>query len=126
MAQVCVTCGAQYPKPEQGCKICEDERQYVASGGQKWAERTDLLVDHKNIIKEEEPGITGIGTEPSFAIGQRALLIQTGVISRSRPSHKVAAFLSSLPTYAYMIISYRCILTEVDRAIGMTICFLCP
>ena len=33
---------------------------------------------HKNVCKEEEPGVMGIGTEPSFAIGQRALLIRTG------------------------------------------------
>ena len=28
------------------------------------------------MIREEEPGLTGIGTEPSFAIGQRALLVE--------------------------------------------------
>ena len=30
-----------------------------------------------SIVKEEEPCLTGIGTEPSFAIGQRAQLVQT-------------------------------------------------
>lgn len=30
-----------------------------------------------NTLKEYEPGLTGIGTEPSFAIGERALLVQT-------------------------------------------------
>jgi glyoxylase-like metal-dependent hydrolase (beta-lactamase superfamily II) len=30
-----------------------------------------------NLIKDEEPGLTGIGTEPAFAIGQRSLLVQT-------------------------------------------------
>lgn len=78
MTPVCVTCGAQYTIQVSGCKICEDERQYVASGGQKWIDSKDLQQEHQNIIKEEEPHITGIGTEPSFAIGQRALLIQTG------------------------------------------------
>ena len=33
---------------------------------------------HENVWKEEEAGVIGIGTQPSFAIGQRALLIQTG------------------------------------------------
>jgi glyoxylase-like metal-dependent hydrolase (beta-lactamase superfamily II) len=32
---------------------------------------------HQNVIKQEEPGLTGIATQPSFAIGQRALLVQT-------------------------------------------------
>jgi hypothetical protein len=78
MTQVCVTCGAQFPEPVSACKICEDDRQYVAAAGQKWIDRDDLHGKHKNITREEEPGVTGIGTEPSFAIGQRALLIQTG------------------------------------------------
>jgi hypothetical protein len=30
-----------------------------------------------NIFKEHEPGLIGIGTEPKFAIGQRALLVKT-------------------------------------------------
>ena len=30
---------------------------------------------HANRIEELEPGLVGIGTEPSFAIGQRALLV---------------------------------------------------
>jgi hypothetical protein len=29
-----------------------------------------------NVLKEEEPGLIGIGTQPSFAIGQRALLLR--------------------------------------------------
>jgi hypothetical protein len=33
--------------------------------------------DFHNVFKEYEPGLTGIGTEPIFAIGQRALLLQT-------------------------------------------------
>lgn len=32
------------------------------------------------MLKEEEPCVLGIGTEPSFANGNRALLIQTGAL----------------------------------------------
>jgi len=32
---------------------------------------------YHNVIREQEPHLIGIGTEPSFAIGQRALLVQT-------------------------------------------------
>src|SRR5205823_1967696 len=32
---------------------------------------------HRNVIRRLEPGLHGIGTEPSFAIGQRALVVQS-------------------------------------------------
>ena len=37
----------------------------------------DLAVAHAVVVREEEPGLFGIGIEPSVAIGQRALLVQT-------------------------------------------------
>jgi len=36
-----------------------------------------LQRSHQNLVKAQGPGITGIGTTPKFAIGQRALLVQT-------------------------------------------------
>ncbi len=36
-----------------------------------------MHTEHSNVIKLIEPNLTGIGTQPSFAIGQRALLVQT-------------------------------------------------
>ena len=36
-----------------------------------------LQNDHHNRIQEEAPRLVGIGTEPEFAIGQRALLLQS-------------------------------------------------
>jgi hypothetical protein len=75
---VCETCGTQFPPsaaPPAGCPICLDERQYVGAGGQRWTTPAALRADHVNAIREQEPGLTGIGTEPSFAIGQRALLV---------------------------------------------------
>lgn len=77
---MCKTCGTQFAASERApaqCAICEDERQYVGWQGQQWTTLDDLQADHHNIIKMEEPGLTGIGTQPSFAIGQRALLVQT-------------------------------------------------
>jgi hypothetical protein len=35
----------------------------------------ELQGEHRNRIEEQEPGLAGIGTDPSFAIGQRALLV---------------------------------------------------
>ncbi|HEY3765635.1 MAG TPA: hypothetical protein VGL44_10805 [Gaiellales bacterium] len=77
-AFICVTCGTQYPPAAAapaGCPICLDERQYVGNDGQRWTTMATLAAGHRNRIEELEPGLTGIGTEPRFAIGQRALLV---------------------------------------------------
>jgi hypothetical protein len=78
-AFVCVTCGTQYPPsaaPPEHCPICEDERQYVGLNGQKWTTREAMQGRHKNTIKEEEPNLFSINTEPGFGIGQRAFLVR--------------------------------------------------
>lgn len=77
---ICVTCGvehAQSERPPESCAICDDERQYVGWGGQQWMSMAELARDHVTVVREEEPGLVGVGTEPAFAIGQRALLVQT-------------------------------------------------
>ena len=79
-AFICVTCGTQYPPsntPPARCQICEDDRQYVNWQGQQWTAMDQLGSGHRNVFRDEEPGLTGIRTEPEFAIGQRALLVQT-------------------------------------------------
>jgi hypothetical protein len=79
-AHICVTCGAQYPpsaEPPATCAICLDERQYVARTGQEWTTPAALRAAHTADIRAEEPGLTGIGSKPDFAIGQRALLLET-------------------------------------------------
>ncbi len=78
-AFICTTCGTQYPPsdaPPSGCAICEDARQYVNPLGQSWTTMEALRRTHRNAYGEIEPGLLGIGTEPSFAIGQRALLLR--------------------------------------------------
>jgi glyoxylase-like metal-dependent hydrolase (beta-lactamase superfamily II) len=77
---ICITCGTQYPasdSPPAHCPICEDERQYINSKGQQWTMLEAMRADHHNVFRTEEPGLIGIGTEPKFAIGQRALLVQS-------------------------------------------------
>jgi hypothetical protein len=77
---ICTTCGTQYEasvEPPKSCPICEDERQFVNWNGQEWTTLADLQRSHQNLFKPQGPGITGIGTTPKFAIGQRALLVQT-------------------------------------------------
>ena len=77
---ICVTCGTQFAQTAQApehCPICEDERQYVGHDGQQWTTLSTLKQDHHNNIKLLEDMLYGIGTEPKFAIGQRALLVQS-------------------------------------------------
>ena len=75
---ICVTCGVQHSTTTSGCKICEDERQYVGWDGQQWTDLPDMrTAGFSNRIEELEPGLWGIGTEPQFAIGQRSLLVTT-------------------------------------------------
>ena len=76
---LCTTCGTQFPESDaapEACPICQDERQYVPPEGQHWTTLEELRASHRVEIREEEPGLNGIGVEPSFAIGQRALLVQ--------------------------------------------------
>jgi len=77
---ICVTCGTQFPasvEPPTHCPICEDERQYIGQNGQQWTTLAALRKTHQNSIREHEANLTGIGTEPRFAIGQRALLLHS-------------------------------------------------
>ncbi len=78
---ICVTCGSQFAQsqePPPQCPICLDQRQYIGHQGQQWTTLGKMQQDgYHTIIQQEESHLTGIGTTPSFAIGQRALLIQT-------------------------------------------------
>jgi len=78
---ICVRCGVQYPEsesPPEQCPICEDDRQYLGPNGQEWTTMEELRDEgYQNEFRSIEPGVTGISTAPEFAIGQRAILIQT-------------------------------------------------
>jgi len=77
---ICVTCGTQYPaaaaEPAR-CPICEDARQYVPVTGQRWTTLPALRATHNNVFRRYEEGLYAIGTQPAFAIGQRAWLLRT-------------------------------------------------
>ena len=79
-AFVCATCGAQFPPSVEApseCTICCDSRQFIGLDGQQWTTPEELAHTHHNIIQQEEPGLYSIHTEPHFAIGQRAFVLQT-------------------------------------------------
>jgi glyoxylase-like metal-dependent hydrolase (beta-lactamase superfamily II) len=75
---ICETCGIQYAEsaePPDRCVICEDPRQYVGWDGQRWTTLEELRASHRADIREDH-GLLGIGCSPSFAIGQRALVVE--------------------------------------------------
>ena len=80
-AYICRTCGVQQAESEEPpshCAICDDERQYVPPGGQRWVTLAGLRGEGRRIeVRDLEPGLTGIGANPTVGIGQRALLVQT-------------------------------------------------
>jgi glyoxylase-like metal-dependent hydrolase (beta-lactamase superfamily II) len=77
---ICVQCGVQFSQtaePPPRCPICKDERQFVRHDGQQWTTLQEVGLHHYNRFEEEALQLLGIGTEPEFAIGQRALLVQS-------------------------------------------------
>lgn len=76
---ICVTCGTQYPdsvEPPAHCPICTDVRQFVGWDGQTWTTLEEMRRTFAARL-EDDHGLLGIGMKPSFAIGQRALLVPT-------------------------------------------------
>jgi hypothetical protein len=77
---LCATCGTSYPPtdaPPGHCPICEDERQWVPASGQAWTTPERLAAGHTNAWRLHEKGLFSLHTQPAFAIGQRAFLLQT-------------------------------------------------
>jgi hypothetical protein len=78
-AFICETCGSQFTPsdaPPPSCPICEDERQFVPPGGQRWTTLEALARRHFNCYQQHEPGLIGVGTVPKFSIGQRAFILR--------------------------------------------------
>lgn len=77
---ICVTCGTQFDaggQPPDSCPICEDDRQYLPPGGQKWTTLAAMRGEYRNTVTGIDPGLWGIRTDPAFAIGQQALMVST-------------------------------------------------
>jgi glyoxylase-like metal-dependent hydrolase (beta-lactamase superfamily II) len=77
---VCKACGTQYPPGDEApgaCPICQDPRQYVPHDeGQVWLTWDEVRSGRRAEIRDDH-GILGIGSDPGFAIGQRALLVKS-------------------------------------------------
>ncbi len=78
---ICPACGANYPPADaapERCPLCEDERQWVSPAGQRWTTMAQLAAGGcHSVIREVEPGLTGVGCQPDVGVGQRGLVVQT-------------------------------------------------
>ncbi len=78
---ICHTCGVQHDaaeRPPEVCAICADARQWVPQDGQRWTTMEALRATHVNAVRRDGD-LVGIGTEPRFAIGQRALVVPSAI-----------------------------------------------
>jgi glyoxylase-like metal-dependent hydrolase (beta-lactamase superfamily II) len=77
---ICCGCGTQFPAGgdvNELCPVCIDDRQYIPENGQEWTSHEALIKTHACSIGEIHEGLYEIRIEPSFAIGQRAILVLT-------------------------------------------------
>jgi hypothetical protein len=78
---ICPTCGAHHPPgpaPPAACAICEDERQWVPPGGQRWTTLGQLAAaGTRTQTREVDPGLIGIAVDPALGVGHRGLLVCT-------------------------------------------------
>ncbi len=77
---VCTTCGVKYEKEHNegtSCKICTDDRQYLIDDTQHWTSLHALQASHAVRQVEITPEVSSFTLVPNFAIGQRALFIQS-------------------------------------------------
>ena len=78
---ICAYCGAHFSPglPPEKCPLCEDLRGlgFKPPRGHRFLTLTEFQCDFELDIREEEPGLHGIGVRPEFAAGHRALLVET-------------------------------------------------
>jgi glyoxylase-like metal-dependent hydrolase (beta-lactamase superfamily II) len=80
MVWICPACGGHVAAddPPEVCAVCADERQFVPPGGQRWTTLEGLADDgYRTDVRDLEPGLIGIGTQPDIGVGQRGLLLQS-------------------------------------------------
>ncbi len=81
MPYICQLCGAHFPETERPtvCPICEDVRGlgFTSRGGARITTLEELQRSYSLEIREEEPGLLGMGVKLDFSAGHRALVVQT-------------------------------------------------
>lgn len=76
--RLCATCGVENDTDEDVCAICDDERQYLPPGGQRWTTLAERAEEGCRIeVTEREPDLFALRAVPKADIGQSALLVRT-------------------------------------------------
>jgi hypothetical protein len=76
----CTRCGIQFaasPGPPERCPICDEARTAAFGGARTWTTMDDLKLRYENIVQRLEENLFGIRTIPTFANGQRAMLVRS-------------------------------------------------
>lgn len=76
-SKICATCGTHYA-PDTSfelCPICNDDRQYIPEGGQRWTTPEQLTSRYSVRTNKLQENVYELEITPSFAIAQRAFLI---------------------------------------------------
>lgn len=77
---ICTSCGTQFNTDfdkNANCPICSDDRQYVPEIGQSWTTLESLRQNHCVLFRKLNDRLYELSIIPTFAIGQRALLVLT-------------------------------------------------
>ena len=75
---ICETCGVEHAEPIAVCAICDDERQWVPAGGQRWTTLEELAGSGRRAeLDKLEPDLYGITVQPAVGIGQQSHLVRT-------------------------------------------------
>jgi hypothetical protein len=75
---ICTACGTQYATRREAselCPICADDRQFIPETGQVWTDLGELSDKYGVIVKKVTGKLYELKMAPTFAIGQRALLV---------------------------------------------------
>jgi len=110
---ICETCAVEHSERVEVCAICADERQWVPADGQHWTTLEELsAAGYKVTVKEVEPGLHGMTSEPGAGIGQQSMIVRTAegnllwdpigyldddAVARVRELGDVAAIIASHP-----------------------------
>ena len=73
------TCAEEYEEPAPAdCPICSDDRQYLPATGQRWMTMGGLTATGRQLTwTDNEPGLTGVATNPSVGFGQTMQVLTT-------------------------------------------------
>jgi hypothetical protein len=75
---ICRTCAVEHDVRPRVCAICDDERQWVPQGGQRWTTLDELrAAGYRTVVSELEPNLLGVESAPAVGIGQQTKVVAT-------------------------------------------------